>query len=86
MPVFFLLVTDSTVPVPLVASSALIASASSQNFSVAWRASKDPSGCSNRANSSQKGSGTWARRSSSRSTISPSVGLWTRPTERKLEP
>ena len=58
----------------------------SQNLSVAWWASKAPSGCAKRAKSSQKGFGTWARRSSSRSTISASVGLCTRPTERKLEP
>ena len=34
----------------------------------------------------RRASGTWARRSSSRSTISARVGLCTRPTERKLEP
>ena len=78
--------TDFTTPGLLVPASAALASASSQNLSVAWCASNDPSGCSNFANTSQNGFGTWARRSSSRSTIRPSVGLCTRPTERKFEP
>ncbi len=84
--VFLRAVTDFTVPGELVPASAASASALSQNLSVAWWASKAPSGCSNLANTSQKGLATWARRSISRSTIRPRVGLWTRPTERKLEP
>ena len=75
-----------TVPGLSVPSSAAVASSSFQNLSVAWCASNEPSGWLNVATISQKGSGTWARRSSSRSTIRPRVGLWTRPTERKLEP
>ena len=84
--VFFRAVTDFTVPGPAVPARAASASAFSQNLSVAWWVSKVPSGCSNLANSSQNGFATWARRSISRSTIKPRVGLCTRPTERKLEP
>src|SRR5258706_7141689 len=84
--VFFLELISTTLPGLLVPATAASASACFQNLSVAWWASKLPSGCAKRAITSQKGSGTWARRSSSRSTISPRVGLWTRPTERKLAP
>ena len=86
MRVFLRAVTALTVPGLAVPASAASASAFSQNLSIAWWASKLPSGCWNLANSSQNGLATWARRSISRSTISPRVGLWTRPTERKLEP
>ena len=86
MRVFLRAVTALTVPGELVPARALSASARSQNLSTVWWVWKVPSGCSNLANSSQKGLATWARRSSSRSTIRPRVGLWTRPTERKLEP
>ena len=78
--------TSLTTPGLLVPASAASASSLSQNLSVAWWASNEPSGCANFANTSQNGFATWARRSSSRSTISARVGLWTRPTERKLEP
>src|SRR4051794_41420004 len=84
--VFLRAVTDLTVPGPLVPARAASASAFSQNLSVSWWVSKLPSACSNLAKSSQKGLATWARRSISRSTIRPRVGLCTRPTERKLEP
>ena len=83
---FLRAVTSLTTPGLFVPASAAFASASSQNLSVAWCASNEPSGCSNFAKTSQKGFGTWARRSSSRSTTRPRLGLWTRPTERKLEP
>src|SRR3954452_20985987 len=84
--VFLRAVTDLTTPGPAVPAKAASASALSQNLSTPWWVSKVPSGCSNLANSSQKGLATWARLSISRSTISPRVGLCTRPTERKLEP
>ena len=84
--VFFRAVTALTTPGPAVPASALSASAFSQNLSTVWCVSNVPSGCSNLANSSQNGFATWARRSISRSTIRPRVGLCTRPTERKLEP
>ena len=64
-------VTSLTTPGLLVPASAAFASASSQNLSVAWCASNEPSGCSNFAKTSQNGFGTWARRSSSRSTTRP---------------
>ena len=70
----------------MVPSTAASASSFFQNLSVACWASKEPSGWAKVATISQKGSGTWARRSSSRSTIRPRVGLCTRPTERKLAP
>ena len=78
--------TSVTTPGLEVPACAASASALSQNLSVAWWASNEPSGWANFAYSSQNGFGTWARRSSSRSTTSASVGLCTRPTERKLEP
>ena len=83
---FLRFVSSVTTPGESVAASAASASGFSQNLSVLWWASKEPSGWANFANTSQYGFGTWARRSSSRSTIRPRVGLWTRPTERKLEP
>ena len=78
--------TSLTTPGLLVPAMAASASPLSQNLSVAWCASNAPSAFSKRAKTSQNGLATWARRSISRSTIRPRVGLWTRPTERKLEP
>ena len=86
MRVFLRLESSTTSPGESVCASAASASGFSQNLSVLWCASKVPSGWVNFAKTSQNGTATWARRSSSRSTIRPSVGLWTRPTERKLEP
>ena len=51
--VFFREATSLTTPGLLVPASAASASAFSQNLSVAWWASKAPSGWSNFANSSQ---------------------------------
>src|SRR3954462_1870715 len=84
--VFFLALISLTVPGLFELATAALASASSQNLSVVCSATKLPSGWAKLAVTSQKGSGSWARRSSSRCTISPSVGLCPRPTERKFEP
>src|ERR1044072_5995018 len=82
---FLRAVTDWPVPGLEVPLSAASASERSQNLSVSWWASKPPSGWANLASSSQKGLGTCARRSISRSTTRPRVGLWTGPPERKVE-
>ena len=84
--VFFRAVISLTVPGLFELATAASASSSFQNLSVVCSAVKVPSGWAKLAVTSQKGSGTWARRSSSRCTIRPRVGLWTRPTERKFEP
>ena len=84
--VFFRAVISLTVPGVLEFSTAALASFSSQNLSVVCSATKLPSACAKVAVTSQKGTGSCARRSSSRWTISPRVGLCTRPTERKFEP
>jgi hypothetical protein len=84
--VFFFAVISVTVPGVFVFETAASASAFFQNLSVVCSAWKLPSGWAKVAVTSQKGSGTWERRSSSRWTIKPRVGLCTRPTERKFEP
>src|SRR3954451_10953957 len=84
--VFFFALISLTVPGLFELATAASASFFFQKRSVVCSAAKLPSGCAKVAVTSQKGSGSWARRSSSRCTISPSVGLCTRPTERKLEP
>src|SRR3954463_2888809 len=84
--VFLRALISLTVPGVFELATAASASFFFQNLSVVCSAVKLPSGWAKVAVTSQTGSGTCARRSTSRCTINPDVGLCTRPTERKLEP
>jgi hypothetical protein len=73
--VFLRALISLTVPGVFELATAASASSCFQNLSVVCSATKLPSGCAKVAVTSQKGSGTCARRSSSRWTINPRVGL-----------
>src|SRR4051794_41764276 len=72
--VFFRAVISLTVPGVLELATAALASFSSQNLSVVCSATKLPSGWAKLAVTSQKGTGSWARRPGSRRTARPGGG------------